>query len=81
MNHRRAFEKKYKLIKQAIDEGDNAELERQSKKENEDEEKKIIQEAGERIIAGKVPKRDKGKVVVHLDGTPSLSLLIIPLKS
>ena len=62
---------KFKLISQIIKEESDADVERQSRKENDGEEKKLIQDTGERIMNGKVPKRDKGKLIVHLDGSTS----------
>ena len=62
---------KFKLIQQVIDEGDRAEQERQLKKDGDDAERKLIQDTGDRIMNGNVPKRDKGKLIVHLDGTVS----------
>ena len=62
---------KFKLITQIIQEESDADVERQSRKENDGEEKKLIQDTGERTMNGKVPKRDKGKLIVHLDGSTS----------
>ena len=65
------FSEKFKLLQQAIEESNQADNERQLKKDNDEAEKKLIQETGDRIMNGKTPKRDKGKLIVHLDGTVS----------
>ena len=58
---------KFKLLHQIIAEESAAEIDNSNKKSADDEERKLIQETGDRVVAGKVSKRDIGKVVAHLD--------------
>lgn len=58
--------RKFNLLKQAIEEGNRADLARQWKSLKEDEEKERLQDARERTR-----RRDKGAVVLHLDETVS----------
>ena len=62
---------KFKLLNQIIAEESAAEIDNSNKKSADDEERKLIQETGDRVVAGKVSKRDIGKVVAHLDGSVS----------
>ena len=53
------FSEKFKLLQQAIEESNQADNERQLKKDNDEAEKKLIQETGDRIMNGKTPRGTK----------------------